>query len=137
MTESDLKCVFPGPQISGVFACSQGRQVVRRGGAEIACGSEQAQRHCAQLFESLKAGALAHMQLEDDLLSLPHSVLLKVQYGGLLGLQQLIGDDSGSVADIHGLLDRLQERYGELDNVPCADVAPKIAAFKMRRRGKS
>lgn len=137
MAEADLKCVFPGPQVSGVFACSQGQHVVRRGGAEIACGSEQARCQCAQLFESLKTAALGHMQLEDDLLTLPHSVLLKVQYGGLLGLQQLIGDDNESVADIHGLVDRLQGHYGDLDSVPCAEVAPLIAAFKMRRRSKS
>ena len=136
MPETDLKCVFAGPQISELFACSQGRQVVRRGGAEIACGSEPAQRRCTQLYESLKAGALAHLDLQDDLLAIPHSLLLKVQYGGLLGLQQLIGEEGESVADIHALVDRLQQHYGDLEQIPCADVAPVIAAYKSRRRGR-
>ena len=72
--------------------------------------------------------------MEDDLLSMPHSVLLKIQYGGLIGLQNLLGDGASHVADIDDLVTRLIERYQDLEQIPCSDVAADIASFKMARR---
>lgn len=89
------------------------------------------------MFELLKTAALTHFGMEDDLLSLPHSVMLKVQYGGLLGLQNLLADNKEQIDDIDGLVTRLLERFQDLEKIPCADVAPHIAAYKMARRRRS
>jgi len=130
----DFKCAFSGPQMTGTFTCKRGRQVARRGGPDISCDYGTGHQRCAQLFESLKSAGLDHMALEDNLLTLPHSVLLKVQYGGLLGLQRLLGEAGETVADINGLVDQLLQKYDELDNIPVTEVSEDIATFKVARR---
>jgi len=138
MAEEDHKCAFNGPLMSGVFACSQGRQVARRGGPDIACGSADGHQRCARLFELLKTAGLKELAMEDDLLTMPHSALLKIQYGGLLGLQRQLGESADSVADIDKLVCRIEEQYGDLEVVPLDSVASEIAAYKAtRRRGRN
>lgn len=134
MTAESYKCAFNGPQMTGAFSCSQGRQVVRRGGPDIGCGSDAAHQQCARLFELLKAAALARLNIADDLLTMPHSVPLKIQFGGLLGLQKCLGEPGDRVEDIHDLVSRAIEHYGDLEALPCDDVAADIAAYSITRR---
>jgi hypothetical protein len=84
----EYKCAFSNTLVTNQFGCEQGMQVARRGGPDVICLSEVAHRRCAHLFERMKLVALPAFGVEDDLLSMPHSVLVKVQYGGLLGLRR-------------------------------------------------
>lgn len=132
------KCPFSAPLVTHQFGCSKAQEVVRRGGAEIDCTDVAACERCTRLFGRLKAAALPAFGVEDDLLSMPHSVLVKIQHGGLLGLQRML-TAAGAVAERVGDIDRLvadaQERYGE--SVPADAVVSDIAAFKPRaRRGR-
>jgi len=133
------KCPFSAPLVTHSFGCSQAQEVVRRGGAEIDCQDPAAWSRCTALFERLKAVALPAFGVEDDLLSMPHSVLVKIQHGGLLGLQrQCSGTDESpeQIEDIHGLVEILEARFG--DAIPVANVVNDITAFKLRaRRGRS
>ena len=90
------KCAFSQTLIGGQFACAHAEPVVRRGGAEIACRSADASQRCATLMQCLKDAALPAFGVEDDLLSMPHSVLVKIQFGGLLGVQRLL-DTTGTM----------------------------------------
>jgi NAD(P)-dependent dehydrogenase (short-subunit alcohol dehydrogenase family) len=133
------KCAFSQTLIGGQFGCAHAEPVVRRGGAEIACRSADAAQRCAILMPCLKAAALPAFGVEDDLLSMPHSVLVKIQFGGLLGVQRLLdgaGSDVDSVPDINALVERALEKFGALDAVPCADIVDVMIGFKPRRRGK-
>ena len=84
---SDLPCPFSAPVVKKDAACVCAQEVIRRGGAEVACQDQVAQQRCNELYLKIKAASLALMGADDDLLTLPHSVLVKVQYGGLAGLQ--------------------------------------------------
>jgi hypothetical protein len=133
------KCAFSQTLIGGQFACAQAEPVVRRGGAEIACRSEDASQRCATLMQCLKDAALPAFGVEDDLLSMPHSVLVKIQFGGLLGVQRLLDaarSDADSVTDINALVEQALDKFGALDAVPCAGIVDDMTDFKPRRRGK-
>lgn len=133
----EYKCAFSNTLITGQFGCDKAEQVTRRGGPDIACTSEAAHQRCEKLFQQMKAAALPAFGVEDDLLSMPHSVLVKIQHGGLLGLQRLLGAAAGSegVKNIHVLVDQAVEKYNHLDAIPCPALVQDMTGYKLRRRG--
>jgi len=132
------KCPFSAPLVSRQFGCSRAREVVRRGGAEINCTDVAAHARCADLFQQLKLAALPAFGVEDDPLSMPHSVVIKIQYGGLLGLQTLLQAEARGVErveDIQSLVNEVFLRYEH--KIPCASLVDQITSFKTRaRRGR-
>ena len=132
-------CPFGSTLVTEICHCAHADQVVRRGGAEIICQDAAAYIRCTALFQHLKNVALAEFEVEDDLTTMPHSVLQKIQFGGLLGLQQLITDQpADTVADIAHLLDTLETKFGVLDDLPYHELVSSITEYKLkRRRGRS
>jgi hypothetical protein len=135
----DLLCPFSAPLVRNDFGCNCAREIVRRGGAEIACEQSAAHALCSELHASIRRSALAAMDLEDDLLTLPHNVLVKIQYGGVLGLHSLTTGGpppDGRVDDIAALVSTAVQTFQRLDNIPLDDINETIIAYKTRRRGK-
>jgi hypothetical protein len=128
-------CPFGSTLVTETFHCVHADQVVRRGGAEIVCQNVAAYVRCTTLFHKLKDVALPEFDVEDDLTTMPHSVLQKIQFGGLLGLQQLtIGQASDTIADIASLVDALEKKLGALDDLPYNDLVSFITEYKLKRR---
>ena len=137
---NELKCAFSSTLIGDQFACANATPVIRRGGQEFACRSENAHKLCVMQFENLKQAALLELGLEDDLLSIPHSVLTKIQFGGLLGLQRKYGNAGAShsrVDDIQELVTTVVEKCGDLDAVPDQEFVGDITGYRLPRRGRS
>jgi predicted membrane GTPase involved in stress response len=134
------KCPFSAPLVTRQFGCTHSQEVIHRGGAEINCRNAKAHARCDQLFQHLKAVALPAFGVEDDLLSMPHSVLVKVQYGGLLGLQRVrhgTVQAAERVEDIQALVSEAVVQFGSVADVPCASFLADITGFKPRaRRGR-
>lgn len=130
------KCAFSNTLVTNQFACEKGVQVTRRGGPDVACTSEEAHLRCEQLFQRMKTAALPAFGVEDDLLSMPHSVLVKIQFGGLLGLQRLLcGAGSGEVKNIHALIDQAVDRFNGLESISYSALVDDMTSYKLRRRG--
>lgn len=135
---SDIKCPFTSPLISGDFACSHAHAVTRRGGADIGCDSTLAAEACGALFERLKEAALPAFGVPDDPTQMPHSVLVKLQYGGLLGLaERLDAADAERVEDVSALVVRAKQVWHTIEAIPAESWADRMTGFKLkRRRGK-
>jgi hypothetical protein len=131
-----LKCPFAAPLTTGRFACHHAQEVVRRGGSEYDCRSQADHGLCTALFAGLKAQALPAFGVEDDLTTMPHSVGVKVQSGGLLGLRRLLEERpaGGEIDDIASLVGRVMERFGSPDGVPYAEIEGDMTAFRLERR---
>jgi hypothetical protein len=136
---SDLMCPFSAPLVKKDFLCTQADEVIRRGGSEIACKNLESHTQCTKMHTQMKLAALAAMELEDDLLTVPHNTLVKIQYGGLLGLQAMMSPekaDSTMVENIENLVAQARSTYGELSNVQLEKINEAIANFKTQRRRK-
>ncbi len=125
------KCPFSAPLVSHHFGCAKAQEVVRRGGAEVDCTDGASCGRCQQLFERLKVAALPAFGVEDDLLSMPHSVLVKIQYGGLLGMQRLLGGHAVAADRVEDI-DRLVAGHGA--SAPVDALVEDITAYKPRGR---
>lgn len=137
VTEPDFKCAFAAPLIGKDHDCEFAAEVVRRGGAEIACRSEPAHALCVRVFEALKGAALPAFGVEDDLLSMPHSVVAKVQFGGIAGLRRVLDGDAagaGRVENIAQFISRVAAQYPDPGDLPLQAIVPSITAVKLRRR---
>lgn len=128
------KCAFSAPLIAGTFGCRQAEAVTRRGGPDIACRSAAASGRCEAVHERVKTATLASLGLEDDLTTVPHSTLVKIQYGTLLGLQRLGGAATDSIPDIDAALEQALARYGSVASVPAPELLPDITEYKLKRR---
>ncbi len=137
---SDSICPFSATLAKNDFGCRHAAQVIRRGGTEFACDSATAHARCRQLFECMKSAALPAFGVPDDLNQMPQSVPVKIQFGGLLGLQRLVdagNQDAGRIEDIDVLLESALRRYRSLDAIPCDQLVPDITAYRLsRRRGR-
>jgi hypothetical protein len=134
----NLKCPFAAPLTKGLAGCRNAQEVVRRGGSEFDCRSEADHDICSRVFEGLKGRALAVFDVEDDLTSMPHSVLIKAQSGGLLGLQRLLGGTApqGHTPDVADLMGEVVRRFGSPEALPYADLEEDLLSFKLERRGR-
>jgi hypothetical protein len=133
---TDLICPFSATLVRNDFACHCAEQIIRRGGAEIACLSEHRYTQCQSIHQKIKSEALHFMGLDDDLLSLPHSVLVKIQFGGLLALQAATGNDTGKINDIASLIETVNGLFGEHAMLPFDTINRTIADYKISRRGR-
>jgi hypothetical protein len=137
MHMEEHKCAFSNTLVTNQFGCEKGTQVTRRGGPDVVCASDEAHQQCEKLFQRMKQTALPAFGVEDDLLSMPHSVQMKIQFGGLLGLQRLQGkgtDESAVVKNIHGLVGQAIGKHGGLDAIPCQTFVEDMTSYKLKRR---
>ncbi|MFO8024864.1 hypothetical protein [Thiohalophilus sp.] len=134
---NERRCIFEKSINSRRSTCEHGRRFNLADREGVACSSEAGNARC-QLFLDLmrKNSSFALQQLRIDG-PLPHAKEVKVQTGGLLGLQaQLYPDkkDTGEVENIAGLLRHAQNHYGELDNLPFTELVKTIVRFEGRNK---
>jgi hypothetical protein len=130
-------CPFSATLVSGDFACRHAEAIIRRGGTEIACRSGSSHSNCLALHRAMKAVALADQGYEDDLTQIPHSLLVKIQYGGLLGLQRIMagdGEPEAPVSDIDSLVRSAIARFGSTTDVPCDRFCEDMTAYRLPGR---
>ena len=130
------RCPFKATIMTQQFGCEHAESITRREGPDIACGSSSANGGCVTLFENLKQSALPDMGYNDDLLSMPASVLQKIQFGGLLALQELVtgSKQEERVENIIELVKQATEKYGEVGAIPVQLCNQRISDYKLKKR---
>lgn len=131
------KCPFQTPIIAGDLACQLAKAVTVRNTPQIHCQSEAALALCQQVYEHFKAVGLPAFGMEDDLTSTPHNIYIKIQCGGLLGLQARSGVtpvQEGKVADIRALVEAVTRGGEQVDTLAYTELVPYMQAQQARRR---
>lgn len=130
-----LQCVFERGMLRRCLGCEQG---IRRNIAEreaVGCRDKAAHDLCGSFKAQLKQAAAFALKLTHPDDPLPHAKELKLQCGGLLGLEQAIRDrDAAMVDNVAGSLSAAIARFGSLDALPYADLIHSIRAFEARPR---
>jgi len=136
---NEHRCAFEKAILSHRCACELSTRFYLADREGIACDSAAAYRRCAQLITLLRENArfaLKITTLEDEL---PHAKEIKVQNGGLLGLQKLLRPDldTDRIIDIFALTVLGEGTYGTLEQFPFKEIVKSIVAFEGRRRPES
>ncbi len=134
---NDLICPYSATLVQKInYACPHADEVIRRGGAEYVCLQADQFERCDEVYSKVKSAYLKSEGLEDDLLSLPHSVFVKIQFGCVLGLQTALARDVLQVDDIGGLIADAVEQYKNSNLLPFELLNETIASYKLQKRGK-
>ena len=114
--------------------CAQRFNVAEREG--VTCTTRTAQPDCMALLSLLHEHARFTLRLIDPDSPLPHGKEIKVQCGGLLGLQRLLQPDlqDERVGNVHALVQNALRRYGSFEKLPTEEIVRGIATFQARRR---
>lgn len=126
-------CAFEKALLAGCCACSlaQRRHIAER--EAVACLDAVARASCVQLLQLLRRNAAFTLHLSRTDEQLTHAQEMKVQCGGLAGLQRVLAG-SGEVEDVSRLVQSARQAQGELEGLPYTEIVQSVAAYRTRRR---
>lgn len=114
-------CPFEKSILTNCAACTLAEKHNIAEREVVSCSDESSLRRCIALRDSLRHNftfALGKSHIEGPL---PHAQEMRMQCGGLKGLQYTL-DGNAQVADIDALLELAQQRFGELADFPYAQI---------------
>lgn len=133
------RCVFEKAILTRRCSCLCSARFYLADREGIACDSATAYDRCSHFITQLRENARFALKITvlDD--ELPHAKEIKVQNGGLLGLQRILHPElSGDkVIDVAGLTALGEQTYGSLKQIPYQDIVKSIADFEGRRGRRS
>ena len=149
------RCYFEKMLLMRYGNCTQARKLLLAEREAYACDSEEAQQQCLQLLENLRSNARFSLQVTQITGPLPHAKEIKVQVGGLFGLQQLLSeknltrteilnDDDAKfgelsqqqapIENVYETVNKAVEQYNALDDIPYNEIVKSIMNFKLPER---
>lgn len=131
------RCVFEKTINSRRCTCEQSHRFNLADREGIACQSATGNALCAELLKSMRRNARFALHLTSADSPLPHTKEIKVQTGGLLGLQGLVYPHRATDTNIEnaiGLIDAAIEKYDNLDKLPYDTLVQAIVKFEGRKK---
>lgn len=132
---NEAPCVFAKAILRRCCRCSRSQKLFIAEREAVACKSPGARQRCLEVKEQLHEKAIFALRLPHPETVLPHGKELKVQCGGMLGLQQALREEeqlAEVVDDINGLLESAIEDFGSVEALPYSEVVRGISTFKPR-----
>lgn len=100
-----------------------------------ACVSVSAQKQCVELLEQLYQNARFALQQSDLNSPLAHAQMMKLQCGGLQGLQSLLQPSKkDNVTNINDLIASVFSKYDDLKQIPFQEVVQFISHYQVRKK---
>lgn len=130
------RCIFEKAILTRRCSCACSARFYLADREGISCESAEFHQRCSCFLELLRQNArfaLRVSSLED---ALPHAKEIKVQNGGLLGLQRILRPDlrTDKVADVASLTTLGESTFGSLQQFPFREIVKSIVNFEGRRR---
>jgi hypothetical protein len=150
------RCYFEKLLLLRYGHCQQANKLFLAEREAFACRSVSAQKNCQLLLENLRSNARFSLQVSQAIDSpLPHTKEIKVQVGGLFGLQQLLSNKNMTQTDIlqdndakfgeqaknHAPIENIVEivndaikKYQQLESIPYNELVKTIMSFTLAKR---
>lgn len=126
------RCVFEKSINSRICNCSKSQRFNLADREGVACTSNSSLARCNQLIALLHSNArFALQRLDVD--KLGHAQEIKIQNGGLLGLQsQLDVEAKDHVDDINTIIITAEKEYADIENFPYSKIMQVVSAYSIR-----
>jgi hypothetical protein len=131
------RCVFEKAINSRRCSCAQSARFNLADREGVACESDAGNALCIELLDAMRRNARFSLHITHADGPLPHAKEIRVQIGGLLGLQKLLHPDraqAASVQNINGLATEALERYRRIEYLPYELIVQTIVSFEGRRK---
>lgn len=114
-------CTFEKALLARCVACDRSTRIQIAEREAITCQNASSFSRCTSLHDSLRPSfAFALGKVRDDA-PLPHAQEMRVQCGGLKGLQYVLNDNA-DVANVDALLGSVLQKWGEISEIPYSEV---------------
>ncbi len=128
-------CAFEKSVLINQCNCSKAERFCIAEREGVHCLSEEGQARCLDALSILRDHAtFALRELTEG--KLPHGKAMRVQVGGMRGLNKLLNGDDTQVPDVDAILQAAIERWGSLEQLPFSEIMPSIAAYKGKTRAR-
>ena len=128
------RCVFEKAINSRVCNCSKACRFNLADREGVACNSSISLNRCSQLIEILRKKARFALQRTEVNQALAHAQEIKIQNGGLLGLQFQVREiQQESVNDIDCLISDAENMFNKLDDFPYSQIMQVISNYQIRK----
>lgn len=133
----DLRCPFSSVLLSKDYLCECAEEVIRRGGGEIACQSSESNTKCARLADQLRENLLPMLGHENNLLTVPQSIIVKVLYGSVTALKKICeAQQQSSIDSISKITSLTLDSYSDLAELPYAQLLEAVNSTQLKKRRK-
>jgi len=136
-TVNERRCVFEKAISSRRCSCSKSQRFHLADREGVTCKSAAGNALCSGLLQLMRTNARFALHLTSVSGPLPHAKEIRVQTGGMLGLQGLVYSekkDQSGVDDIIATIDTALQRYGRLDDLPFDIIVQGIVKFEGRKK---
>ena len=96
------------------------------------CYSSKDQIQCTALLNHLRNQTRFVFKINEIDGPLPHNKEIRVQNGGLSGLQKLLDIEQENVADVQSVINQAINKFGGIDQLPFDVLMQSIMAYKTR-----
>ena len=134
---NERRCPYEKAVNSRRCNCSQSKRFNLANREGVTCKSAAGNLLCNELLNIMRRKARFSLHVTHATSPLPHAKEIKVQVGGLLGLQKLLDPQAAeatTVADIYGLTNTAVTSYSGLDALPYNEIMQSVVVFKGREK---
>jgi len=127
-------CPFERSILRGCAACTQSEKIQIAERELVKCRNMASHSRCSELYPHLRRSfsfALGILRVDTPL---PHAQEMRVQCGGLKGLQHTLNGDT-EVDNVDELLGNALRQWGEIEDIPYSDVVHAAATAYKGRHG--
>ncbi len=149
------RCYFEKLLLLRYGQCEQSEKLFLAEREAFSCKNAVAQQRCYRLLENLRSSSRFALQITQADSPLPHAKEIKVQVGGLFGLQQLLADKNltetnilndddakfgeqarqqAPIENIFATINETIAQFQTLADIPYNEVVKSIINFKLPER---
>ena len=129
---NEVRCIFEKALCSLVCACSSSKPFRLADRTCYGCHSKSNQIQCTALLNHLRNQTRFVFKLNEIDGPLPHNKEIRVQNGGLSGLQKLLGIEQDKVVDVQAIINQAVTEYGDIKDLPFDVLMQSVMAYKVR-----
>jgi len=129
-------CAFEKALLARCGQCSLALRMNIAEREAVGCADAVQRETCLALRGQLRQNAAFALKLMHTNRPLPHAQEMKIQCGGLRGLQKVLSGsaETGEVNGVSALVHLALARYLTLEKLPYSEIMQAVAAFEIRRR---
>lgn len=127
-------CTFEKAVLACCVVCERSQRVQIAEREAVTCQNNASHSRCTSLHDKLQhafAFALGKVRVDGPL---PHAQEMRVQCGGLKGLQHVLNGNA-EVESVDALLASTLQHYGELAKIPYSEVVHAASLYYKGRHG--
>lgn len=127
-------CTFEKAVLARCVACNRSKRIQIAEREAVTCQNPASLTRCTSLHDQLRHNFSFALGVVRGDTPLPHAQEMRVQCGGLKGLQSVL-NDSAEVDDVDALLDDVLHKWENLADLPYSEVVHAAALCYKGRHG--